>query len=206
MELNPPPFHIELFDYRWRNWLNFVYEKLRGPLWEDLLAPLAEGKGGGGTFGVPAGPSNINGGPYQAYDFLPKDLLQAAFHVPHTIKPGSKMYFHVHWCTDSTDTGTTTWKIHHQIAKGHSQEAFPTASVITLPSQAATGTAWTTVITECTDAQAIDAPEPDSLILCGVELDADTITTGKIFGLYMDIHYQIDRFGTPGKAPDFYER
>ena len=205
-ELTPPPTRIkDVLATPWRNFFNSVYEKLRGPLWEDMLAPLATGKPGGGSFGTPGGPTVINSGPYQAYTFSANDLVQVGFHIPHNIKPGSKIYPHVHWCTNGTDNGTATWKIHYQIAKGHNQEAFPLSSSVTLAAAASSTTAWQHMITECTDAQAIPAPEVDSLVLVGCELDAKG-TGDTVFGLFVDIHYQIDRFGTPRKAPDFYKR
>lgn len=196
-QIDPPPNIISEFDWHWRSWLNRVYEKLRGPLWEDLLSPLAEG---GVGQGAPGGPTVVNSGPYKAYTFVAGDSINVAFHIPHNIKPGSKMYPHIHWTTNGTNTGAQVWRVHHQIAKGHNQEAFPTATTIDLPSAAASGIAWQHMITECTDEQAIDAPEPDTLMLMSIELETKG-SSDTVFGLYADLHFEIDRFGTPRKNP-----
>lgn len=203
-ELPSPPSKDTVFSQHWRNWLNIVFEKLRGPLWEDNTADLSRGSVAAGSPTL----TNVNGGPYQGYVFGIGDSVNAAFHIKHDVKPNSKFYPHIHWTTDGTNTGTLTWRISYQIAKGHNQEAFPTASTLDL-TDTASGTAWQHMITEASDAQAIDMPEVDSLVFMNVELQAASgfgTPADDIFGLYVDLHYQKDRFGTPQKSPDFYKR
>lgn len=171
-------------------------------LWDDNTADLATGSiaAGAPTLTV------VNGGPYKGYAFSVGDTVQASFHIKHDVKVGSTFYPHVHWTTDGTNAGTLTWRISYQIAAGHNQASFPTATQLDLTATAS-GTAWQHMITECTDAQSIDMPEVDSLILLTVELDAASgfgTPADDIFGLYVDLHYQKDRFGTLNKAPDFY--
>lgn len=203
----PPPTQIPEFGYQWRNWLNSVYEKLRGPLWEDYTETLANAQPRGTAPTLAAfGATSIT----QQYAFNRGDGIQVAFHVRHDIKPGSLMYPHVHWSTDGVGSGDVEWVIEYEYAKGHNQEAFAAQTSITLV-QTASGTAWQHMITEASDAQAFTAPEVDSLILMKVSRGSTSDTypntgTGGVFGLYVDIHYQRDRFGTPNKAPDFYAR
>ena len=117
------------------------------------------------------------------------------------------MYPHVHWTTNGTNTNTVKWELIYTYAKGHNQEAFPTETTINLE-QAGSGTAWQHMIVEASDAQAFTAPEVDSLILMRVRrvTNGGTDNTDQVFGLFVDIHYQKDRFGTPQKSPNFYAR
>lgn len=220
MELEPVPSVVPIVEqitkdnhrlglkinHQWSKWLNTVYEKIRGPLWEDNLASLTPGK-------VPAsaaptwaafGPSAIC---FQ-WAFSVNDHIQTSgFHITHDIKPGSKIYPHVHWSTDGTSTNTVKWELSFTYAKGHNQEAFPADSTLQIE-QAASGTAWQHMITEVSDAQAVTAPEVDSIIIMDVKriTNGGTDNADTVFGLFVDIHYQKDRFGTPQKSPDFYVR
>lgn len=204
-ELNSPPPFPEL-DWIGRKWLNQIYEKLRGPLWDDNLTSLTPGK-------VPAsaaptwtafGPSGIC---FQWVFGIDDHIQTAGFHITHDIKPGSLIYPHVHWSTDGTDANTVKWELSFTYAKGHNQEAFPADITVTLE-QAASGTAWQHMIVEALDAQAFVAPEVDALIIMDVKriTNGGTENTDDVFGLFVDLHYQKDRFGTPQKAPDFYKR
>lgn len=213
MELEPIPTNVDIIKneelkitHQWAKWLNTIYDKLRGPLWEDLLAPINSGK-------VPAanapswtafGPSGVS---FQ-WAFSTGDNIQLnGFHITHDIKPGSKMYPHIHWTTDGTDTNTVKWQLSYTVAKGYNQEAFPVDVTIDLE-QAASGTAWQHMIVEVGDALAITAHEVDSLIIMNVKriTNGGTDNADTVFGMFVDFHYQRDRFGTPNKNPDFYAR
>lgn len=193
------------FTTQWRDWLNIIYEKLRGPLWEDNLSSLITSKPGATAPTLRAfGPSGTN----QQMDFAINDFVYtSSFHIKHDIKPESKIYPHVHWSTNGTDTNAVWWELSYTYAKGHNQEAFPADTVLVLK-QAGSGTAWQHMITEASDAEAFTAPEVDSLILMRFRrvTNGGTDNTDQTFGIFVDLHYQKDRFGTPQKAPDFYKR
>ena len=210
--INSPPSKIpfmgkERNSTAWLDWLNKVYEKLRGPLWDDNTAELFNSAGGGVAPTLAAfGPTGIT----HQYEFNQGDSVEIAFHIKHDIKPGSYIYPHVHWSTDGVGSGDVEWVLSYDVAKGHNQEAFSAGSSISVV-QTASGTAWQHMITEASDAQAFIAPEIDSLIFMTVTRGSTSDTypdtgTGGVFGLYVDLHYQKDRFGTPNKAPDFYAR
>ena len=217
-ELPPPPSSVNewktrnfgsalkgvVVPFQWISWFNLIYRKLRGPLWEDELTSLTAGKTPAAN--APAwtafGPSGVN---YQ-WAFGVNDHIQTAgFHVTHRVKPGSKIYPHIHWTTDGIDTNTVKWEISYTIAKGHNQEAFPADSTLQLE-QAGSGTAWQHMIVEATDAQALDVPQVDSLIIADVKriTNGGTDNADTVFCLFIDYHFEMDRFGTPQKAPDFY--
>ena len=177
---------------------------LNDPCWADNLATLTSARipAVGGPTWTAFGPS---GDIYQ-YAFSKGDVAFLAFHINHDIAEDSPHYFHVHWTTDGTHTGNVVWEIEYMYARGHDQEAFPAPTTITL-TQAGSGTAWQHMIVECTDDEAFTVDEPDGLVLVMVSrknVAADT-NTDTVFGLFVDLHYQADRVGTPQKAPDFYE-
>jgi hypothetical protein len=228
MPLNPPPSRTRLVDEAksdtiWKNWFYQIYRFFGGERWEDLLAEITLARPPGA--GTPAslanfGPTSISQQPV----FNRGDAATLRFHITHNIKPGSKMYPHVHWSTDGTAATSgvsdiVEWEIDYQVAKGHQQEEFTdqtqivmTQSVYNDNSGGPTNPdAWHHYITEASDAQAITAPEVDSLIIMRVRRGStsdtyDNTGSGHVFGLYVDFHYIKDRFGTPFKSPDFYKR
>ena len=204
-ELNPPPKFPEL-DWIGRKWLNQIYEKLRGPLWDDMLTAISSGKIGAANAPnwTAFGPTGTN---FQ-WVFSLNDYIQlSGFHITHDVKPGSKIYPHIHWTTDGTDTNTVKWRLSYTLAKGHDQEAFPVDATRDLE-QAGSGIAWQHMIVEVSDTAAIEVPEIDTIIILRLErvTNDGTDNTDDVFGIYVDLHYQKDRFGTPQKAPDFYKR
>lgn len=205
MELEPPPYSTILNSLIWRNWFNQIYEKLRGPLWEDNLTSLISARPGVTAPALTAfGPTGTN----QAYVFGVNDFVYTAgFHIKHDVKPNSLVYPHVHWTTDGTDTNTVKWEMSYTYAKGHNQEAFPADTVVTVE-EAGSGTAWQHMITETSAANAFTVPEVDSLVLLRLRrvTNGGTDNADDVFGLFVDLHYQKDRFGTPQKSPDFYAR
>lgn len=178
-----------------------------GPdVWDDNTADLAVAKSvGGASVSYVA----VNGSSYKAPVMKtgsPTTILQAPFHIKHDVKRGSYIWPHVHWTTDGTNTGDVTWTIKYQLAAGHDQANFPTETTITIDQTASHTAAWRHFIAEGTDedTQAIPMPEVDSLILCTLQLTSNTISTDNILGLYLDMHYLKDRYGTINKAPNFY--
>ena len=208
----PGDINDDLHDWissEFQNIHSALYQKLgmygRDGAWYDALTSLNSGKVGAAN--APTwtafGPTGTN----FAYVFGLNDYIQTdGFHVNHDVKRGSLMYPHVHWTTDGTDTNTVKWEISYTTAKGHNQEAFPADTVITVE-EAASGTAWQHMVTEVVAGDAIVVPEVDSIVMIRVRriTNSGTDNTDAVFGLYVDMHYQRERLGTPGKAPDFYK-
>lgn len=176
--------------------------------WEDNTADLATGRSvGSGAVSY----GQINSGYYapEMATGTPTRIVQVAFHVKHDVKRGSKIYPHVHWTTNGSNSGDVTWTLKYQVAKGYDQDNFPTQTTITIDQTVAPAAAWRHFIAEGTNesTQTIDMPEVDSLILMTVQLTANTISTDTIYGLYVDLHYQKERTGTLNRnGPDFYTR
>lgn len=172
--------------------------------WNDITAPIT-------TAGVPPSnaPTQQNFGPVTTPQrresaFAIGDYVFVTFHVNHDVKPGGLGVIHMHWSTSGTDTNTVKWEYTTLMAKGFGQEAF-TTHVCTVE-QAASGTAWTHMVSECAIEDAVTLAEPDTLLLVTVRRisNGGTDNADSVFGLEIDWHYQADRDTTPNKAPNFY--
>ena len=92
---------------------------------------------------------------------------------------------------------------------GSADEELPPFKTTVTVEQAASGTAWQHMITEVSDNDAFYAPEVDSVVIIKVTRVTNTAASDKstgVFGLFVDLHYQMERTGTLNKAPNFYER
>ena len=92
------------------------------------------------------------------------------------------------------------------MAKGHQQSQSLTAAETAFDmTYTATGTevAGEHIILECSDLQAFDLIEPDTIITARVQLISENVA-GLIYGIMCDLHYETDRHSTLNKAPDFY--
>jgi hypothetical protein len=172
--------------------------------WNDLKSPLSTGKAVGGN--VPTFAAITDS--IKAYNFSAStmnELFLVPFHIGHDYKPGSLIFFHMHWSPDDTNTGVVRWGIEYSVSKGHGQQAFPASTTVYLE-QAGSGTAKQHQIIEDTVGVSTDI-EPDSLILMRIFRDAahanDTYT-GIAWGHTLDAHYQSDRKNTINKTPNFY--
>lgn len=206
-----PPFDIDPELHGWlrqefQNIQTSMYEKLgmygRIGDWFDNLAPMATGKTAAGSPTMAAFNTT-----WQALKFGLNDAVYLYFHINHDIKRGSKVYPHVHWAKGTgTDVNTVKWQIDYTFAKGHNQEAFPATTAVTVE-QAPPATAWQHMISEVVVGDAFDAPEVDSVVIIKITriTNGGTNNGDDIFGLFVDLHYQMERIGTPGKVPDFYK-
>jgi hypothetical protein len=207
-ELGPPPKDENKGGIQWKNWFNMVFEKLRGPLWDDYTTAISGGKvpaSNAPTWDSAIGPSGNHGGYYFAVnDYIDLEPI----HIKHDIKPGSLVYPHVHWTTNGTNTAVVKWELTYSIAKGHNQEAFSASTAVNVE-HAGLGTAWTHMVSEVGETTgAFTAPEVDSLVNMRLKrvTNGGTENTDRCYGLTVDLHYQKDRLGTPQKAPNFYLR
>ena len=143
------------------------------------------------------------------------------FHIQHDYKPGSDLYLHVHWSQKTVDTGgaasapgVAEWKFDVSYAKGHQQAAFA-AAITTSVTQTASSTQYMHNIAEVQlsatspSASQLDSDdiEPDGVILVRLyraSSSANDTLDQAPFVHYCDLHYQVDRFGTKNKAPNFY--
>jgi hypothetical protein len=144
----------------------------------------------------------------RAYSFISNQLNEAwvTFHIDHSYAPGTPIYLHMHWADASAaPSGNVVWGFEYTIAKGHQQEAFPATTTVTV-TQAST-VRYQHQIAEISTSISSASIEPDSLILVRVYRDglnvADTCPNN-VFGFFADAHYQVSRFATKNRAPNFY--
>ena len=174
------------------------YSQLSG--WRDLMMAVTNAATGAGTPSLAVfGPT----GNIKQMKFGVGDSVYTSMHVDHDIKRNSLMYPHVHWATSGTSTNSVKWQLSYIIAAGHNQANFP-ADTTTTVEEAAQGTAWRHMVTE--SSTGILAPEVDSLVI----LELKRITNGgsengdNVFGLFVDMHYEVEGYATPSRSPDFY--
>ena len=172
--------------------------------WSDYLASLSSGKVAGAN--VPTW-SNYRDG-INAYSFSASATNEVwiTFHINHDYQDGSKVYPHVHWSPNTTSTGVVRWGVEYTVQKGHQQGAFPASTTIYLEDTISSDSQYQHRIIEASDAQAFDAYEADTLVLCRVFRDgghANDTFPDAVFGLMADLHVQIDKLATPNKTAPF---
>lgn len=172
--------------------------------WTDLIQWFSAAKGSGTVEPVW---SDMGNGHY-GYVFTAGDELFVHYHVLHDYKRGTNAYPHIHFLVDQVmNVGEQiTWRFGYVIAKGHSQgESLTSVETVFDMTYTATGSeiAGEHIILECSDLQAFDLIEPDTVITARIDLVSENVT-GRVFGIMCDLHYQTDRYSTLNKAPDFY--
>jgi hypothetical protein len=174
----------------------------QGGGWRDMIGQvIARSTGPGNPAWTQMGSSAL-----YAYAF---DAVWFTFHVDHDHSSQTAAYLHAHWTTNGTSTNTVKWEFTYCYAKGHQQAAFDiggggTAVTVT---QAATGTAWTHMISEISSGVLASTLETDGLILVRVKrlTNGGSENADTVFLLTSDIHYQADHYATKNKAPNFNE-
>lgn len=168
--------------------------------WSDLRMSVTASATGSGTPVLRAfGPSaNI-----KQLRFGIGDSVYLSAHFSHDILLGSTVFIHTHWTTDGVDVNDVKWEVNYTWAEGFNTDNFPSEITIDLE-EAAAGTAWRHMITE--DTVGFVTPDIDTILLCELK----RVTNGgvengdQVFGLFVDIHYQIGQVGTPNRTPNFW--
>jgi hypothetical protein len=147
--------------------------------------------------------------------FIPGEMREAfaEFHIPHTWKPGTMMYPHVHFTILSAAAGTVRWGFEYCFARTQRSNAFTryqeTTATIYLEQEIAANSERTHFVVEAAQGQGIPGTdlEVDGMILCRVFRDGahpnDTFEQD-VFGITVDLHTEIDRYSTPFRFPPFY--
>ena len=191
----------------------------------DLILPKTSGKGikvdtTTPTFGfrdivgTPQEPTTGGGKPsflqiamsgVYTWKFTTADVQYYTWHIPHDYVPGSDIYFHTHWFSETTVANNTKWQFDYLYARGHNQSAYPTTATSISVEQTDSTTAYQHMIAETT-AQTIANLEPDGVIICKVSrvTPSGTDVTVPVFVPVVDLHYQSTNMATKQKAPNFY--
>ena len=173
--------------------------------WTDYLASLATGKVAGAN--VPTWSTFRDGISAYSFSASATNEVWVSFHVNHDMQEGSSVYPHVHWSPgSSTSTGVVRWGFEYSCAKGHQQMDFPATTTIYLEDTVSSDSSYQHRIIEASDAQAFNAYEADTLVLCRIFRDgghANDTFPDAVFGLMADLHVQIDKLATPNKTAPF---
>jgi hypothetical protein len=171
--------------------------------WRDLRAPLIGGKNVGVS--DPVMTSFGPGGSLSQNKFAVGNEVMLAFHIDHDIKVASTVFPHVHWSTDGSDVNSVIWEINMSIAARNDtvHEVF-SAETQYIIEDTPQGSLWEHIVSE--DVTGFMAPEVDALVLINVKrvTNGATENTDGIFGLFVDLHYETQQYGTPSRSPDYY--
>lgn len=182
------------------NGIRYTYSTGYG--WRDLIGIIVD-KGNKNT--LPTFASFRDGLYLYSCPSTKMTELYLTFHIDHDYAMGTKLFPHVHWSTQNSNSGFVRWGFEVSVAKGHQQQAFPASTTIYV-NQNNVGTYFHHVAeVSISDAIAATNVEPDSVILMRVFRDGinDTYNSAA-FIIQADIHYQTDRINTKNKAPNFY--
>lgn len=196
-------------------WLWFLYDQVRGRIfpnggdygWSDYLSSLSSGRTAGAN--VPTWSNFRDGINAYAFSATGSDEIWINFHINHDFKLGTAIYPHVHWSINTTNTGTVRWGIEYTVAKGHQQSNFGATNTIYVEQTVAAPNQYGHYIAEVSDVDAISSAEleVDSVVLMRIFRDgshANDTFPNPAFGLFVDLHVQVDRTSTLNKAPNFY--
>jgi hypothetical protein len=133
------------------------------------------------------------------------------YHIPHDIKPNTRMIPHFHWSPLDGSAGNVIWFFEYHYAKrdGGANDVFPAAATLSATgTPSSEGGANAHVVTEIPDPNnGILVTEPDGLLLVRIYRDGANVgdTYSPVCWLHsVDLHYQSDREGTPSRNPDYY--
>ena len=147
--------------------------------------------------------------------FVPNEMREAfaEFHIPHTWRPGTMMYPHVHFTILSAGAGTVRWGFEYIFARTQRSDAFTqypaTSTTLYLEQVIPANSERTHFVVEAAQGQGIPGTdlEVDGMILARVFRDgahANDTFESDVFGITVDLHTEIDRYSTPFRFPPFY--
>jgi len=158
-----------------------------------------------------------NGANLADYFFALNDLVDLSFHTPHDYLPGSDIFVHLHWSHNGTAiSGNAVFTLYHSYAKGHNQTNFPAEKIVSISYDTVDITTTPQyrhrideipITSSGGSATLVDSAsiEIDGIHLIAVKLTTlPTITGGKLFIHFADLHYQSTNMTTKQKAPNFY--
>lgn len=168
--------------------------------WSDLrMAVTAVAIGSGAPALRAFGPT----GNIKQLRFGVGDSVYLAAHFSHDILQGATVFPHIHWTTDGTNVNSVKWELNYAWAEGYDTDNFPAETTVNLE-EAAAGTAWRHMITE--DDAGFVTPDIDTILVCELKrvTNGGVENSDQIFGLFVDIHYQVGQIATPNRSPNFW--
>lgn len=150
--------------------------------------------------------------------FVEGTQIGVKFHLPHDYLPGSDIFVHIHWATNSDKItgGSVTWGFEASYAKGHQQAAYTAPKTVTVAQACDTTQYWhhiaeTAMSVGGGSATQFDTNEleTDGVIISRMYCDSIDLTTSDasvpdVFAEFVDIHYQSTGIPTKNRSPDFW--
>lgn len=175
-----------------------------GDGWRDMISEINPRSGG------TAPTLNLYRDGIYLYEFAADQMQEvfSNFHIDHDYKLNTMLYPHLHFVTTSNAAGVVRLGFEYTYAKGHGQGTFPASTTLTLDFAVPANSAHVHFVAEIPEGQGIPGTDidTDGVIMMRVFRDGahpnDTFT-GTIFGIMSDLHYQVDRYATINRAPNF---
>ena len=181
-----------------------VLETRTGDGWRDMISEINPRSGG------TAPQLNLYRDGIYLYEFASDQMQEvfSNFHIDHDYKLGTMLYPHLHFVTTSTAGGVVRIGFEYTYAKGHGQGAFPASTTLMLDFTVPPNSQHVHFVAEVPEGQGIPGTnvDTDGAILMRIYRDGahpnDTFP-GTIFGIFSDLHYEVDRYATINRFPDF---
>jgi hypothetical protein len=147
--------------------------------------------------------------------FIPGEMREAfaEFHVPHTWKPGTMMYPHVHFTVLSAAAGTVRWGFEYAFARTQRSSGFfrypETTETIFIEQVVPANSERIHFVCEAPENEGIPGTdlEVDGMFIVRLFRDgghANDTFNADVFGITVDLHTEIDRYATLFRFPPFY--
>lgn len=148
--------------------------------------------------------SQIGATAFSAYKFGLNDECWVVYHIPHSYRAGTDIYFHAHWIADGTNAQNVRWEWTWATAKGYNQGAFDFTGT-TVTKDQANGVQYQHQIAEISTPASSVNFEIDGLIMCRIRriTNGATDNADNIFLLIADAHIEVDQIATPNRNYPF---
>jgi hypothetical protein len=177
-----------------------------GDGWRDNISSI-DTRGGGN-----APERNLYRDGIYLYEFSASQMNEvfSNFHIDHDYKLGTMLYPHFHFVTTNTGSGVVRLGFEYTFAKGHGLEAFPATTTLYRNFSVAANSQNIHFVAEMPEGQGIPGTgvDTDGVVLMRIFRDAghtDDTFPGTVFGILADLHYEVDRYSTINRAPNFRE-
>jgi hypothetical protein len=166
---------------------------LANTFWDDLRFPAA----GINPPGAAADPTQDTTDGRLVFSASAENIVAIQAQMPHSWKEGSTISPHIHWSPTSTHTGNVKWQMKYKIANVF--EAFPAEWTTVTALQAAAGVSDTHQLTDFDGDITMTGKTLSAMILILISrlgADGADTYTGTVKLNEIDIHYEIDGFGS----------
>jgi len=205
VNLSTPPANSGRFLFNLVAQLKKIFTRIKPASgWQDITASLNSARVAGSK--PPTWTAMIGGIYAWKFSATAENEAWISFHMPHDMAlsypendgtfVAPKIFPHIHWTPDGTDTGTARFGFEWTYAKGYALDSFGATATIYVE-QAADGTAMKHYIAETADDAAIQSAdfETDGLLLLRIFRDgahANDTLTDDCWITFMDLHYLSD--------------